>query len=363
MDKVGTETPAAEPGTLTDEMKSQIDESIKSLSWYDEPEGGKEPQKPEEGAEPKKKDDTQEPEIEEPDTTESDPEKKKETSEDEEEETEEQQLERIAKEEGVTVEELKESIAKDKTVVEQYKNDPMQIAKALRHQTSAYGKLKDEVQELKEFKEFVHKKQQENIEEHIDAQLEEKREELFDKFLELNPKLKEKYEDEQISEDAVWEKAKAQVRMNVERKQREILAELDRQAQKKKDELLEAIPKEDKEFIPEIKEMLTKVEAHEVLHEAFNIENFLFYSRGKKFTPEHVKSITDAAYKRGKEEPKIKSAKSHSGGRKGGSGNGVGSVSALDRQRALSYYGSLSNLSDDEKVARYLKEGKKNDSW
>lgn len=346
----------AEP--LTEEQRKAIKDANEGFNWGDEPK-----KKPEPKEDPEEEEETEESEEGEEEDEEQE-ESEEESEEEEDEETEEERLNRVAKEEGLTVEQVKENEKAEKALLDKYEGKTDKVVKALRHQNSAYSKIQKENDELRAFKATVEKARLVQMEERIDEALDKQRDELVERYLNLNPKIKEKYDLGDMSEDVVWEKAKTQIKANLQKKRDEERDELHTQANKRRDELANSLDEVNKEYVPEVRKLLDEVTDSEVMEEGFTVENYLFWARGKKFTPEHVKEIIEAAEKRAKDEPKIKKKKSLGDGRSPkGKKPAIANVSPQTRKRALEMFSMRDDMTDEQKIAEYNKNHAKHDSW
>ena len=272
-------------------------------------------------------------------------------------------IEDIAKEEGITVDEVKEGETKDKAIIERLGGDINKVAKSLRSENSAYGKLKVEHEELSTFKKNVEIARAKFSEEQIDATLADKRDEVIKVYLKKFP------DQESETDDVVFERAKVRIKEALKDKEVEATGKLKVEADTARETLIKSIPEEYKEYVPEIKEVLKGNPDSDVVDKEFDVMNLAHWARGKKFTPEHVKSLEDAAYKRGKEQPEIKKKKTgaiSSDGRSEGeklNSSLLSSATEADILRAQELNGTKAGWSKDKMVDHYMKTQKKSDNW
>lgn len=266
-------------------------------------------------------------------------------------------IEAIAKEEGITVEEVKENEAKDVSIAERHSNDPTKLARALRKEQSEYGKVKDELEGLREFKTKSDEARAKFNEDSFNQQMADNKDAIIERYR------KEVPAEAEDTDDALFERAKAMIRKVVDKREADKAKEVKETAESTRKELLKALPEEYKEHKSEVKAMLDECSDKQVLSKDFDVAYLANYVRGKKFTPEHIKELEAAAYKRGSEKakilPKVPGAKT--GGKKKTSSI-VGTATQADRDRALEMYSKRSDWSDDRKVEEYMKEDKKDDS-
>ena len=275
------------------------------------------------------KDDDSKKDEEESDSKEDDKSKEDESKEDE---SEEEQLRKIAEDEGITVEEAKEAIAKDKAVVERHGSDPVKIARALRKEQSEYGKLKNENERLVSYKENIENQRKEFNERQFVSHCDDHKDEFVEKYVKYHP------EQSELSEDVLFERAKNELRETIKTQATEKEDKLKVSSEDRRRELLDTIPEEFKEVIPEIKAILKEVDNGHVLTKDFDVMHIAHYARGKKYTPEYVKSLIAEASKRAKEEPKIKEKNTIPAGGRGGKKGKVSVLTSEQKDRAHEIY-------------------------
>ncbi len=274
-----------------------------------------------------------------------------------------ERVETIAKEEGLTVEEVKEAEAKDLKVVENYGNDPKKIAKALRKENSAYGKLKAEHDKLSGWKKEYDAQRLKYNEERVNTELEAQRDKIVEEYIKFNPN--ESNEDEAV----LFERAKVKVKKALEDKEDKQREEVRERADEARGTIISSIPEEYKEYTPDIKEVLNQEDNDVVLSEDFDIQNICYWARGKKMTPEYVDSLVKAAEKRGMEQPEILEKKSGSvstGSRTPkpeGKNAIVGTATVADKERASEMFGNKEGWSEDKKLEEYMTNYKNSDTW
>ena len=268
-----------------------------------------------------------------------------------------ERLEKVAKDEGKTVDEVKAEEAKDKTVAERHGNDPVKIARALRKEQSEYGKLKNEAEGLRKFREQAIADARKFNEQRLNSALEKDREKIVTTY-------REKYKDEEgidvLSDDAVFERAKGVIRKGLEERETTREESIKTQAETKRAEILKTLPEEFKDFIPEVKDLLAECGNDQILDKEFDVAFLANYARGKKYTSDYVKSLEESAYKRGGEKakiiPNVPSAKA-------GSPKGVIStpLTEIQQRRAEELYGNREGWTKQKMYEEYSKNDMKND--
>lgn len=240
---------------------------------------------------------------------------------------------------NLTIEEAKDDITKTKAIVEKYKNDPVELARALRHTQSGYDQLK-----AKEGKPqvIIQKDPAAEIREYA----EKNKEAIIKNFRAKFPAKSENMTDEVIIEEAA-----ANAEKDYEAWVKSEKEKVTKLATDKREQLLLAIPEGDKRFIPDVKALLARTPDHEVAHESFDIKDLVYYARGSYYTPERVKSLEDAAFKRGKEDPKILGAKDQGGSGGSAPSKSKGIVTGLNgdqKFRALEMFPAEDGYSEEQ---------------
>jgi len=251
---------------------------------------------------------------------------------------------------SMTEAEAKEDIAKTTTIIEQFKNDPKEMARALRSKDREYDKLKNETEKrLKETKPlFVALNEDEFRKESYKAMKKDE-----DKYL---VPWKERYpsKSEFLSDDAILEEILDRDWMTYSQtyapKQE---AELREKADSKRKEVLSLIPKEDSRFLPDIQEMLKNIPVNDVLSEHFSEKALLFLAKGKNFDTE-IKEAEERGFKRGKEGTSILGVKEGGSQRPSNSSKSQGSsLNKQQKERAVQMFG---NNTDEDNCYRLFRE-------
>lgn len=273
---------------------------------------------------------------------EEDPDKKEPTPE----EAELQRLEAIAKEEGITIDQVKENEAKDKAIVERHANDPVKLARALRKEQSEYGKIKNELEELRDLKKQIDEQERLIDEKSLNEQIEAKRDQLILEYRKIHP------EEEDVDDDIIFERGKAVIKQEWKGILEKKNAEIKTKADTKRDDLVTKLDTSYKEFAPEIRKYLAECPDSQVLHSKFDVSHIANMVRGKKYTPEYVKSLEDAAYKRGMEQPKVLGDKTRIPSSKTSSGRTSTSLSEAEKRRAKEMFAET-NMTEEQMFKEY----------
>jgi len=252
------------------------------------------------------------------------------------EQKEEARIKKGAEDEGMTIDEFKADEDKDTSIAERHGNDPKKIARALRKEQSQYSKLKNDNEKLAEFKSNVENQYKVLNETKFQEACEAKREEFVEKYVKFHP------EQEDESEEILFERAKNEIRATIKNGDDKKQADMNAKATERRTAIIEAIDDDFKEVLPEIKAVLKVVSNSEVVKDDFDIAYIANYARGKKYTPEYVKTLIKDAEKRGKAEFKIKDKNNiPRGGGGGGKGSKAGlALSESEKTRAMEIYGN-----------------------
>lgn len=343
--------PAELDRDLTPEESKGLEE-IKAMPWDEDPAPEKKPvelEKPKEDDAQGDQDKDAETETESED---GDTEKEKGSDS---EPTEEEILQKIADDEKCSLEEAKEILAKDKAIVERHSSDPVKIARALRKEQSAYGKLDAENKELKSYRDKMERERTKFHEEAFNRNIESRKLEIIEKYISLHP------DEADLHEDVLFERAKVLIKDALKKEEEKAAKALAEKAETTKKELIEKISTEYADIVPEVKDALSDMDAQVVTDPEFDIMHMVFWARGKKYTPEYVKSLEDAAFKRGQEDPKIKQKKSLDSQPRSSSASKGAVASPADRARAIEMFSNRDGWSEEKMVEEYMKNHKGKD--
>lgn len=329
-------------GALSQEARDQIEE-LKNTNWDEEPKKEElKKEEPEQSA-PEPKADEPEPKIDE-------------TRKKEDEEL--ALVKKIMEEEALDEERAKEILTKDKTIVERHGGDPIKIARALRKENQAYSLAQNKIKELEKFKADTERKRLEYNEAQLEAGLEKQRDDIIEKYIRIHP------DQSDLSEDVIFERAKFEIKAALEKEKTAKQEETKSQAQARREELILAIPEAFSDVAPDVKKVIRNLEDSAVLSDNFKtIDSILYWARGKKYSPEYVKSLEDAAYKRGLEQPSIKQKKTVSSDSRASGGKHAVSVSQEERDRAIEMFGRREGWTEEQMIEEYVANHKGKDFW
>lgn len=268
-----------------------------------------------------------------------------------------ERVEKLAKEEGISVDDVRENELKDRSVADRHGKDPFKLARALRKEQSEYGKLKNEVEQLRDLKAKIEESQIRYSEERFETQMAKGRDDIIAKY-------REKYADEtaELSDDAVFERGKAIIKEALKAQDAQKTEKNKTEAVKRRDEIIKSISDEFKDYIPEVKDMLKDITDAQVLDKGFDVNYLATYARGRKVTSDYIKSLEEAAYKRGVEQakiiPKVLPAKPTAVKVDSGKGS---ELSQTEKTRAEEIYGRRDGWSKEKMWDEYAKSDKGKD--
>jgi len=258
-----------------------------------------------------------------------------------------------AEKHSMTYAEAKEDLEKTAEILKQYKNDPAEMAKAMRNKDREYHKLKAEAEKANAKKEPVYQRMTESqFIAHARTFIPEKHPEMIEKYRADFPAKSESMSDEAIVEEV------AQLSLSVYNREADKKeAAIKETASKKRDELIAGVPVADRRFIPEVKALLLETSDASVLSEGFGIQDALYWAKGKAFDAE-VKAAEERGFKRAKEGGVILGTKPMADGSKGSGGSKTsgGSLNLAQKQRAEQMFGNTMGVNGPEDCYKLFKE-------
>lgn len=196
-----------------------------------------------------------------------------------------------------TYAEAKEDLEKTEEIIKQFKNDPVEMARAMRNKDREYSKLRSEV-DKKQVEPVFQRMNEDQFKNFAKKQLAEKPE-----FIE---KYREKYpaKSEMMSDDAIAEEVIDREFMIYNEKADKKESEIRVTASKKRDEIISQISESDRRFIPEVKAILLEADDRAIMSDSFDIKDALYWAKGKSYDAD-IKAAEERGAKRAKESPKI----------------------------------------------------------
>lgn len=265
-----------------------------------------------------------------------------------------ERLEKQAKEQGISVEEVKENEQKVANIVNNYKSDPKELARAVHARDLDKAKLQSEIETIK--KEQA-ERQRLISEEQLESQLEERKEDIIEGYRKKYPN-----DSDPLSDDAVFERAKQLLKTEFNAIRDKQDKEITDKAAQKREELAQSIKPEFSEFTPAVQKILKECPDAQILNDKFSVEAVCLLERGRKFNPEHLKEIEAAAFKRGQEQAQILGERPAPGeARPKSAVKYTNSLNEEEKQRALTVYDGRKEWSDERKFHEYEKNDKDKD--
>lgn len=306
MEKPGTET--TDSNEISDQEIADIykevdgDPDDNDISDRDEKEAADDSQP----AEKQKEDEAADPDNPadetdgEPDKDASDPDQEPEVKEKVEdlksEETRAKEIQEHAIKHGLTYAQAKEDLEKSEAVIKNYKT-PLEMARALRLQTSEVDKLKNETK-----KSAVPAFQRMRDSDFLAAdreKLDANKDKIVADARRLQPARTETMTDEAIIEEVAFKRLDA-YKGWADRQE----VELRDKASQLRDTLVKGIPEADQRFVPEIKAILAKTADQHVLSPDFDVRDLLWHAKGQRYDDDMAAEYK-RGLKKGQEQPKI----------------------------------------------------------
>lgn len=249
---------------------------------------------------------------------------------------------------------LKDYLEVAPKIVEKYKGDPKQLARANLHLQRLYTKSQEGLKKLQDAKAVV---QPPEITSDAIIKLIEDGKIKLGKETATRETIIEAYRKDnaddvvELSDDAIFKLALKQMREDFGKALKDQAdtekAKLTDDAKEKREQVLGGLSEADKKYLPELKPLLDKVSDAGVMASEFSVETYIHYIKGQHYD-EDVRATAEREYKRGKEEAKIVKPKT---------GNPPGpkhkrTLTAEEKQRALNMYGE--NMSEDEAITAYI---------
>lgn len=270
-----------------------------------------------------------------------------------------ERVEKIAKDEGITVEEVRENEQKDLAIADRHGKDALKLARALRKEQSEYGKAQNELKDLRSLKDKVEAAQLKFNEKQFQERMEAGRDDIVAKYREKFPE-----DSADLTDEVVFERGKVLIKEGLKVQETQFLSQLKVKATGKRDELIKALPDDFKEFAPEVKKIVAECTDEQVMDKDFSVTYIAEMVRGRKYTSDYVKSLEDAAFKRGAEKakiiPRVSGGKPNAGS--GGSAGGGADLTATQKARAEEVYGRREGWTKEKMWDEYARSDKDKDA-
>lgn len=233
-----------------------------------------------------------------------------------------EEVKAYAKAENISPEDAKEILDAERKIVEQHKADPKKLARSYRSAQSAYSRLETKIKQdqdraasvLKD-NEVVIAGKKLTFDEARDQMVQMTRERFAGKSIKVGDK---EIPIAEIDDEKVFEFAKADYQAKIKAYTSQVQGQIQTNAKKKRDEIVSKLPQYALPFKDRFVELLGFVKDESVLDDDFDPDYVLHSARGSFYTPEKVKELEAAAFKRGQENAKILGLKNSPNGGNGG---------------------------------------------
>ncbi len=252
----------------------------------------------------------------------------------------EQEITAYAAEHSISAEEAKAELSNVGNLLEKYKNDPKQLAKALLHSEQIYGKLSNELKTLKDER-AVQPTQDVTVDavmkyvEDGKAMIGDKpvsKEQFIEAYRNANPDLTTDLDD-----DKVFVMAAKEYKGIIDRAITEQKGQLSIKAKEKRDSVLNSLSEANKQYLPTVKPLIERLSDAQVMSENFDIGTYITFAKGQshdatvKRLEQEKKEFGEKEYQRGLSQAKILGEKRPPGG--GGGGGGGKTVTLTEAQK------------------------------
>lgn len=266
------------------------------------------------------------------------------------------QITEHAEKHKLTYAEAKEDIEKTEEIIKQYKNDPAEMARAMRNKDREYSKLRSEAEKAKEKKAPVFQRMSDDqfrdwAKNQPLKEGSENREKMVDGYRAKFPARSEAMSDEAIIEEIV-ERELMIYNEKAGMKEKEIKDT----ASSKRNELIASIAEADRRFIPDLKALLLETDDAAVITSGDTlIQDALYLVKGKAYDAD-IKAAEERAMKRLKENPEIIGTKG--GASSAPAGQRSTGLTQAQKDRAIEMYGTDN---PDEKCFEMFKDSYKDE--
>ena len=222
-----------------------------------------------------------------------------------------------------TVEKLSEEEARavlesERKILEKYQSDPKKLVRAYRQAQAAYNRLETKTKaELEKAASVV--REDEVVIGDKKMKMADAKEQMVEAFRDHHSGKSVKVGEKEMAidemdDDQVFELAKNVYQSAVKAQLTKVRESMGKEAEEKRFKLLKDLPDSSKDLKPIIEKALKYVPDDKVLDSEYELEDIVSWAKGQFYTPEKLKEIEDAAFKRGQENAKILGEKSPGGG-------------------------------------------------
>lgn len=254
----------------------------------------------------------------------------------------------LALKDSLTLDEAEAQIAKDEAIINKYKGNPIELAKALRNVQSYADKTKSELEATRKAATNPPAPVLNNVRDYVENQLAPIKDEVIKSFRKEYPELTDGHEDTfvygLIKKDAIDRTMKVL---------EESKSKLESAAKEKRANLILSLSDQDKTYLPDIKAIIDRTNDRQLMDKSFDVNEIIYWAKGKQFD-KAVKEAEERGFKRGTEQAKIigeKTPKSNTPV----SGKGTSKITLSDeqKQRAQDMF-DIPGMNDQEKFDAYV---------
>lgn len=207
---------------------------------------------------------------------------------------------KLAEKNEITYAEAKDDIEKTDKMIEQFKNDPREMAKALRSKDREYDKLKNELSKKEEVKEPVFRKMSEvQFVKAAKDKMNEDPDKYADLYRNKYPAKSERMSDEEIIEEIADREWMGYQDFAVKQEK-----ELITKARTVRDDFITGIAEADRKFIPDVKAILSQLQDVDILQKDWNPDYIMMLAKGRAYDDD-LKEARAGGLNAGKEDTKI----------------------------------------------------------
>lgn len=256
------------------------------------------------------------------------------------------QITEYAEKHRMTYAEAKEDIEKTEGIIQQFKNDPVEMARALRGKDREYHKLKNQMESKEKKEALVFKRM---TDDQYRAYAKDKvSEPMIQKYREKFPAKSEAMSDEAIKEEIIEHTLGDYHRLSDDKER-----DMRNEATKIRETLIQDIQEKDRRFIPEVKSIIYEMDDVSIIQGDNLLEDALLWAKGKAYDAD-IKAAEERAVKRMKENPEIMGKKPSAGSSKTSTPAKETGLTNAQKERAIEMFGE--DNQDDEKCFKLFKE-------
>jgi hypothetical protein len=262
-------------------------------------------------------------------------------------------IEALALQESLTLKEAEEQIVKDEAIVNKYKQNPIEMARALRLLQRDADKAKAELEATRKAAGKPPAPVMNNVKDYVQSQLDPIKDKLIVLYKKEYPEITDGLDDEKvygmIKKDAIERTSKT-----LEENESKIVSA----GKEKRAELIMGLAEQDKAFLPDIKAALDRTNPRQLLDKSFDINELIYWAKGRQMD-RLVKEAEERGYLRGQEQSQIIGQKVSGAGNKQQSGSGAkkssgGRLSDEQKERALDMFDGAEGMSEEDKFTAYI---------